>query len=53
LIKFYSSPSGKKLLEKESQAQTHVSQLVKNKLHEQMPQIIAWFQQVLNSKLSN
>jgi hypothetical protein len=24
--------------------------LVKNKLYEQMPQIIAWFQQVLNSK---
>ncbi len=41
LIKFYSSPLEKKLLEKESQAQARVSQLVKNKLYEQMPQIIA------------
>lgn len=48
LIKFYSSSLGKKLIEKESQAEVRLTQLVKNELEKQMPQIISWFQQALN-----
>jgi len=46
LIKFYSSSLGKKLLEKETQAAIRLSQLIKTKLQEQMPQITSWFQQM-------
>ncbi len=46
LIKFYASSLGKKLLEKETQAAIRLSQLIKTKLQEQMPQITSWFQQM-------
>ena len=52
LIKFYSSSLGKKLIEKESQAEVRLTQLVKIELEKQMPQIILWFQQALNRDYS-
>lgn len=52
LIKFYSSPLGKKLIEKESQAEVRLAQLVKSQLEKQMPQIISWFQAALNRNSS-
>ncbi|CAF0821737.1 unnamed protein product [Rotaria sordida] len=45
MIKFYSSPLGKKLLEKEPQAEIRLTQLIQNRLQENMPQIISWVQE--------
>ncbi|UJR10894.1 hypothetical protein I4U23_015082 [Adineta vaga] len=53
LIKFYSSPLGKKFLEKETQTELRLTALVEKKLQEQMPQIMSWFQQKFYESLSN
>ena len=52
MIKFYSSPLGKKLIEKEGKAEVRLTQLIKQQLEKQMPQIITWFQQALNKDYS-
>ena len=52
LIKFYSSTLGAKLIEKESQAEIRLTELVKSQLEKQMPQIISWFQQAMNKDYS-
>ncbi|CAF1612500.1 unnamed protein product [Rotaria sp. Silwood1] len=53
LIKFYSSPLGKKLLEKEPQAETRLGQLIQKRVQENMPQIISWVQQKFFKNLPN
>jgi hypothetical protein len=53
LIKFYSSSLGKKLIENEIKAEIRLTQLIKNQLQKQMPQIISWFQQALSENYSN
>ncbi|CAF4746575.1 unnamed protein product, partial [Rotaria sp. Silwood2] len=53
VIKFYSSPLGKKLLEKESQAEIHLNQLIQKRVQENMPQIISWIQQKFLKNLPN
>ncbi|CAF1469159.1 unnamed protein product [Rotaria magnacalcarata] len=53
MIKFYASSLGKKVLEKEVQAEIRLSQLIKTKLQEQMPQVISWFQQAFFTNVSN
>jgi hypothetical protein len=52
LIKFYSSPLGKQLIEKENQAEIRLTQLIKNRLQKQMPQMMLWFQEELNKNYS-
>ena len=47
IIKFYSSPAGKKLVEKENKAEVRLTQLIQEQLQKQMPQITAWFQEKL------
>jgi hypothetical protein len=52
MIKFYTSPLGKKIVEKEAKAEIRLTQLIKNQIQKQMPQIITWFQQALNKDYS-
>jgi hypothetical protein len=52
MIKFYSTPIGKKLVEKEAKAEIRLTQLVRNQLQKQMPQVIAWFQEEMNKDYS-
>jgi len=52
MIKFYSSSIGKKIIEKETKVEVRLTQLVKNQLQKQMPQVIAWFQQEMNKDYS-
>lgn len=52
MIKFYTSPLGKKIVEKEGQAETRLTQLIKTQLQKQMPQIVTWFQEKLNTDYS-
>jgi hypothetical protein len=52
MIKFYSSSIGKKIIEKENKVEVRLTQLVKNQLQKQMPQVIAWFQQEMNKDYS-
>jgi hypothetical protein len=53
IIKFYSSPLGKKMVDKEGKADVRLVQLVKTQLDKQMPQIASWFQQQLSADVSN
>jgi hypothetical protein len=52
MIKYYSSPLGQKLIEKEGKIEIRLAQLIKNQLQKQMPQIMAWFQEALNKDYS-
>jgi hypothetical protein len=52
MIKYYSSPLGKRIVGKEGKAEVRLVELIKNQLQKQMPQIAAWFQQQLNTKVS-
>ncbi|CAF3390367.1 unnamed protein product [Rotaria sp. Silwood2] len=54
LIKFYSSPLGKKLLEKEPQAEIRLTELIQKRIQDNMPQLISLVQQrVIQNMLNN
>ena len=53
IIKFYSSPLGKKMIDKEGKAEVRLVELVKTQLDKQMPQIASWFQQQLSADAAN
>lgn len=52
MIKFYSSPIGKKINEKEGKAAVLISQAVRERIQKLMPQITAWFQEKLTKGIS-
>jgi hypothetical protein len=53
LIKFYSSPLGKKVNAFESKVEHRIDEFVETKIAELQPQITAWFQETFPNELTN
>jgi len=52
MIEFYSSPTGKKLLQTADQFKNRVIQLARDLLNEQKSQITVWFKKIFNDTIS-
>jgi hypothetical protein len=53
MIKFYSTPLGKIIIDNADKGEVRLAQLVKTQLGKEVPQITSWIQQQLSADVSN